>query len=89
MEQHIEDVTGESADGKTAKEKKYLEDRGTNIMRMKMTVVWDVEPCSLVEVYRCFRGTCCLHYLVDEHLHLSYTRYELPQISFGPVYDPV
>jgi hypothetical protein len=23
---------------------------------MKMTVFWDVAPCSLVEVYRCFRA---------------------------------
>jgi hypothetical protein len=26
---------------------------------MKMTVFWDVAPCSLVEVYR---GACCLHH---------------------------
>jgi hypothetical protein len=30
--------------------------------RMKMAVVWVVAPCSLVEVHRRFRGTCCLHY---------------------------
>jgi hypothetical protein len=28
---------------------------------MKMAVFWVVMPCSLVEVYRRFRGTCCLH----------------------------
>jgi hypothetical protein len=28
----------------------------------KMAVFWVVEPCSLVEVYRRFRGPCCLHY---------------------------
>jgi hypothetical protein len=27
---------------------------------MKMAVFWDVAQCSLVEVYRCFRGACCL-----------------------------
>jgi hypothetical protein len=27
-----------------------------------MTVFWVVAPCSLVEVYRRFRGTCRLHY---------------------------
>jgi hypothetical protein len=27
---------------------------------MKMAVFWVVEPCSLVEVYQRFRGTCCL-----------------------------
>jgi hypothetical protein len=34
--------------------------------RMKMTVFWDVAPCSLIEVYRRFRGACCLHHQVDE-----------------------
>jgi hypothetical protein len=24
-------------------------------------VFWDVAPCSPVESYHCFRGTCCLH----------------------------
>jgi hypothetical protein len=29
---------------------------------MKMAVFWVVAPCSLVEVYQCFRGPCCLHH---------------------------
>jgi hypothetical protein len=29
---------------------------------VKKTVFWDVELCSLVEVYRRFRGACCLHH---------------------------
>jgi hypothetical protein len=29
---------------------------------LKMTVFWDVAPCSLAEVYRRFRGAYCLHY---------------------------
>jgi hypothetical protein len=29
---------------------------------MKMAVFWDVAPCSLVEVYRSFRGACCFHH---------------------------
>jgi hypothetical protein len=29
---------------------------------MKMVVFWVVAPCSLVEVYRRFRGPCCLHH---------------------------
>jgi hypothetical protein len=32
---------------------------------MKMTVFWDIAPCSLVEVYRRFRGACCLHHQGD------------------------
>jgi hypothetical protein len=27
---------------------------------MKITIFWDVAPCSLVEVYRRFRGAYCL-----------------------------
>jgi hypothetical protein len=29
---------------------------------MKMAVFWVVAPCSLVEVYWRFRGSCCLHH---------------------------
>jgi hypothetical protein len=32
---------------------------------MKMTVFWDVTPCSLVDVYQHFRGACCLHHKGD------------------------
>jgi hypothetical protein len=34
---------------------------------MKMDVFWVVAPCSLVEVYQCFRGTRCLHHQDDAH----------------------
>jgi hypothetical protein len=33
----------------------------------KMAVFWVVAPCSLVEVYRRFRGPCCLHHQGDEY----------------------
>jgi hypothetical protein len=36
-----------------------------------MAVFWVVAPCSLVEVYRHFRGACCLHHQgnsKDSHL---------------------
>jgi hypothetical protein len=43
-----------------------------------MTVFWDVKPCSLVEVYRRFRGAYCLYHEGDrpddggsKHLYLS------------------
>jgi hypothetical protein len=29
---------------------------------MKMTAFWDIAPCSLAEVYRCFRDAYCLHH---------------------------
>jgi hypothetical protein len=31
---------------------------------MKMTVFWDVAPCSLVEVYGRIRGACWLHTII-------------------------
>jgi hypothetical protein len=27
----------------------------------KITVIWDVTACNLLEGYHSFRGTCCLH----------------------------
>jgi hypothetical protein len=32
----------------------------------KMAVFWVVAPCSLVEVYRRFRGACCLQHQGDD-----------------------
>jgi hypothetical protein len=34
---------------------------------LKMSVFWAVALCSLVEVYQCFRGACCLHHQVFDH----------------------
>jgi hypothetical protein len=34
--------------------------------RIKMAVFWVTVPCSLVEVYRRFRGTCYLHHQGDD-----------------------
>jgi hypothetical protein len=36
------------------------------VTSMKMAVFWVVAPCSLVEVYRRFRGACCLHHQDNE-----------------------
>jgi hypothetical protein len=33
---------------------------------MKITVFWDVGPCSLVEIGRRFKGAYCLHYSLDD-----------------------
>jgi hypothetical protein len=38
---------------------------------IKTTVSWNVAPCSPVEVYQCFRGTCCLHHQVHCRVHNS------------------
>jgi hypothetical protein len=32
---------------------------------MKMAVSWVATPCSLVEVYRHFRGACCFYHRGD------------------------
>jgi hypothetical protein len=42
---------------------------------MKMTVFWDVAPCSLIEVYRRLRGAYCVHHqttwrVIPEDSHL-------------------
>jgi hypothetical protein len=34
----------------------------TESISSKMAVFWVVAPCSLIEFYRHFRGTCCLHH---------------------------
>jgi hypothetical protein len=31
-----------------------------SVVSMKMAVFWVLAPCSLIEVYQCFRGSCCL-----------------------------
>jgi hypothetical protein len=38
---------------------------GTPRNSMKMTVVWAVTPCGLVEVYRRFRGACSLTLMME------------------------
>jgi hypothetical protein len=41
---------------------------------MKMSVFWDVAPCSLVDVYRRFRGAYSLHHQVEISLPLLCSR---------------
>jgi hypothetical protein len=36
-----------------------------SINRLQMAVLLSVEPCSLMEVYWCFRDACCLHHQGD------------------------
>jgi hypothetical protein len=35
-------------------------------VNMKMAVLWAIVPCSLVDVYRHFRGAYCLHHQGDD-----------------------
>jgi hypothetical protein len=46
-----------------------LEESGfkKNMNEMKLTVLWDAAPRSLVEVYRRCRGAYCLHH--EGHVH--------------------
>jgi hypothetical protein len=50
---------------KPLKEKRSLgrqKRRWEDDVKMKMAVFSVVAPCSLVQVYRRFRGSCCLHH---------------------------
>jgi hypothetical protein len=38
---------------------------------MKMIVLWDVAPCSLVQIDRRFRGVYCLHHTL-RHENMKY-----------------
>jgi hypothetical protein len=49
---------------------------------MKMIVFWDVGPCSLVEVYRRFRGTCCLQHRATSQKTAIYILWGLLAIQF-------
>jgi hypothetical protein len=40
---------------------KWLRFQVLTAASMKMAIFWIVGPCSLVEVYRLFSGTGCLH----------------------------
>jgi hypothetical protein len=45
---------------------KYVGFEVLTAVSTKMAVFWVVAPCSLVEVYQCFRGPCCLRHQGDE-----------------------
>jgi hypothetical protein len=47
-----------------------------------MTVFWDVASCSLVEVYRRFRGTCCLQHQGDQKNFYQTARRNIPEDSY-------
>jgi hypothetical protein len=48
---------------------------------LKMTVLWDVAPCSLVEVYRRFRCVFCLHQ-GDDTLKMEAARTSETSVDF-------
>jgi hypothetical protein len=48
---------------------------------MKMTVFWNVEPCSQVEFYRGFRGALCLHNQNPSANFYQTTRCNIPEDS--------
>jgi hypothetical protein len=55
---------------------------------MKMAVLWDVAPCSPVEVYRRFRGAYCFHNHRDEPLLITepwrWRRHVYPKCCYLP-----
>jgi hypothetical protein len=49
---------------------------------MKMTVFWDVAPCYLADIDRCFRGTFCLHHQGSEiYLHNIQNELKIMHVS--------
>lgn len=36
---------------------------------MKNSIIWDINPSSLIEICQCFEGTCCLYLPVFAHAH--------------------
>jgi hypothetical protein len=57
---------------------------------LKTTVFWDVAPWSLVEVYRRFRGACCLyhhHHPHDYYPSSSYLRCSQKEIMWQCTWD--
>jgi hypothetical protein len=57
------------------------------IIHMKTTVFWVFTPCNLVEVYRCFRGVCCLHYQGDLTDYTAQQPRRQPS-SYSPPWEP-
>jgi hypothetical protein len=46
---------------------KSLKKKIKNFSRhLEITVFWNVMPCRLIESYRCFAGTSCLHFRVEK-----------------------
>jgi hypothetical protein len=46
-----------------------------------MTVFWDVAPYSLVEIYRSFRGACCLHNQGDKSIVYPFIAQHYEELS--------
>jgi hypothetical protein len=44
-------------------------------VNMKITLFWNVIPCSLVERYQCFGRTCCFHLQIRRVNHMGKQRY--------------
>jgi hypothetical protein len=44
-------------------------------------VFWDMAPCSLVDRYQGFEGTCCIHFRVDESGSSRATWHHIPDES--------
>jgi hypothetical protein len=47
----------------------------------KMAVFWVVAPCSLVDVYQCFRGPCCLNHQDKTLVNIYHTTTQKTAIS--------
>jgi hypothetical protein len=59
-------VTEESIIGVSVAVMTFVRFQVLTAASMKMTLIWNVAPCNLVEVYRRFKGAYCLHHQGDE-----------------------
>jgi hypothetical protein len=61
---HFKDAVKAPASSKTSLQITWgtfqkTEKSGTHCEDMKMTAIWDMAPCGLIEVDKCFRGKYC------------------------------
>jgi len=47
--------------GKSIKLKEYMRLKVFTVMKIEVTVFWDVMPCSSMVIYCCFGEPCCCH----------------------------
>jgi hypothetical protein len=55
--------------------------KNLTVVIMKGNILWDVKSCSLVEVYRLFGGTYCLH-LHSQWVHLARNKHAASKVNF-------
>jgi hypothetical protein len=60
----------------------------TTTLLIDMAVFWFITPCSLVEVYRDFRGACCLHHQGNDRPDYTAQQSRRQPSSYMPPWKP-